>query len=1160
MRRLLLALLLPALVPGQITTCQLSGTVQDAGGGVLPGVIVTLTGEGNGFVRTATTTHEGFFAFPDLTPATFTLSIATKGFKTYRETGIAINTGEERSLGQIHLQLGQVSETVTVKAEVAAVDISTGERSGTLTGDQLDELALRGRDIFDAVSLMPGVVDTSDGRDAPSPNSLSNIYVAGGRGDQKNVTVDGVMNLDTGASNTLLVTPSMDSVAEVKVLQSAYSAEFGRNPASINIVTKGGGTGVHGQASYYFRNEDLNANNFFSNGAGRPRQEYRYNIGSYSIGGPVILPKLLPRRRNVFFFFNQEFQNQVVAYGVQEDTVPTALERAGNFSKSYNTNGSAITVNDPLNGKKAFPGNIIPTSRLTAVGQAILNLFPLPNFVDPNPVNRYNWNYYVAASEPYNRRIETARIDWSPRQNWQLFFSGTNNADHQNVPYIGGNTGFVAGSLNFVLTPISYSQPVRLGTRHSTKTLSPTLFNEASVSESQNRSLFTPSNPALVDRTALGINIPQRNPSLNPLNLIPAMTFSSIQHYANPSLRAATPGFWDNTVYSFIDNLSKIQGTHTLKAGVYFEHTRKLQNANVSTIGSLSFNTDSNNPNDANNSYANALLGNYDSYTEATAAPVGNYIFSNTEWYLQDDWKAAKNLTLSYGVRFYHDPAQFNTNMQSASFSPAAWNPATAPVLIRPATVGGQNVGINPLNGATYPYGLVGDFVPGVGNPADGQILAGANGTSKSPYTLAPVAIGPRLGFAWDPFGDGKTSVRGGGGIYFDRVAGNPTMNLTSNPPTVFTPTQYYGTFADIAASASSAYLAPSGTIYSLASPPHQQQVYNFNLQIDRRVGSNIFSLGYTGSLGRHLLRERNINAVPAGALFLNLNPQNKSPVNSSALSTNFLRPYSAYGDIYLYEFATNSNYNALIGSFQHRISHGLTATLSYTFSKALDTADAYSSAVDPFLDPRSRNYGPAGFNRTQVFTASYHYSLPKLGKMTGSKALGWLTDNWELSGVTRILTGAPLTPGYSLVTGITAPSGTPSETARLEVVNPTAPLAQRFGPAPEPAGQASVANAGPWLSTSTAPQFGNLGQNTVTGPGTDNWDISLYRTVPFKEGRVRTTLRLETYNTFNHTQFNAINSTAQFNTLGQQVNPQFLRPTGARPPRYVQIALRVIF
>src|ERR1019366_3853692 len=428
----------------------------------------TLTGEGNGFVRTVTTNNEGFFAFPDLTPATFTLYIEAKGFKPYRETGIAINTGEARSVGQIKLQLGQVSETVTVRAEVASVDLTTGERSGALTGNQLDELALRGRDIFDAVSLMPGVVDTSDGRDAPSPNSLTTINIMGGRQDQKNVAVDGVMNIDTGASNTLLATPSMDSVAEVKVLMSAYSAESGRKPASINIITKGGATSVHGQASYYFRNEDLNANNFFSNEAGRPRQEYRYNIGSYSIGGPVILPKILPRKRNVFFFFNQEFQNQVVAYGVEEVTVPTALERQGDFSKSYNTNGSAITVQDPLNAKKGFPGNVIPASRLTPVGQAILNLFPLPNFVDPSLANRYQWNYYVAASEPYNRRIETARIDWSPRDNWQLFFSGTNNADHQNVPYNTGNTGFTAGSLNFVMSPISYSQPGRLLTLHST--------------------------------------------------------------------------------------------------------------------------------------------------------------------------------------------------------------------------------------------------------------------------------------------------------------------------------------------------------------------------------------------------------------------------------------------------------------------------------------------------------------------------------------------------------------------------------------------------------------------------------------------------------------------------------------------------------------------
>ena len=1159
MRRIVLALLLlPALLPAQNTSCALSGTVQDPNGGVVPGVKVTLTGEGNGFVRTVTTTNEGFFAFPDLTPATFTLSIDVTGFKTYRQTGIAINAGEERSAGEIKLQLGQVTETVTVKAEVAAVNLTTGERSGTLTGDQLDELALRGRDIMDAISLTPGVIDTSDGHDAPSPNSLTSLYIVGGRADQKNVTVDGVMNIDTGASNTTLITPSMDSVAEVKVLMSAYSAESGRKPASINIITKGGGTSLHGQASYYFRNEDLNANSFFSNEAGRPRQEYRYNIGSYSIGGPVVLPKIVPRRRNVFFFFNEEFQNQVIPYTPEEVTVPTALERQGNFSQSYNTNGSAISVNDPLNNKTKFPNDIVPASRLTTVGQAILKIFPLPNFLDPNIATRYNWNYYVAASEPYDRRIDTARIDWSPRENWQLFFSATNNTDHQNVPYDVGNTGFVTGSLNFVMSPISYSQPGKMATIHATTTLSPTLFNEASVSESQNRSVYTPEYPLLVDRTALGIDIPQRDPALNPLNLIPRMSFSGVQNYANPELSSTTPGFWFNTTYTFTDNLSKIHGAHSFKAGIYWEHTVKLQPPGVAESGNLSFNTDGNNPLDSNNAWANALLGNYDSYAESTAAPVGNYIFTNTEWYLQDDWKVKNNLTLSYGVRFYHDPAQYNTAQHSSSFSPAAWNPATAPVLIRPGSAGGTNVGIDPTSGRTYAYGLVGDFVPGVGNPADGQLIAGTNGLPLSPYKLAPIFITPRLGFAWDPFRDGKTSVRGGGGMYADRIAGNPTMNLTTNPPTVYTPTQYYGTFADIAASAASTYLAPSGTIYSLASTPHQQQVYNYNLQVDRRFGSNVISVGYTGSLGRHLMWERNINAVPLGAEFLNLNPQNKNPDSTSYLPTNFLRPYSAYGDLYMYEFASNSNYNALLMSFQHRVSHGMTVTASYAWSKALDTADGVSSAVDPFLDPRLRNYGPAGYDRRQVFTTNFYYILPKPGKAMGLRPLAVVTDNWELSGVGRMLTGAPITPGYSLVTGLTSPTGSPSESATVEVINPTAPLASRFGPPPEPAGQATLANA-PWLVAGTAPEFGNLGHNTLTGPGTNNWDLSLYRKLRFTE-RFMGQLRFETYNTFNHTQFNAINSTMQFNTKGQQINTAFLLPTASRPPRYVQLAFRLIF
>lgn len=1155
-----LALILPALLPAQNTSCALSGTVQDPAGAVVPAVNVVITGEGNGFVRTVTTTNQGFFAFPDLTPATFTLSIDAKGFKSYRQTGIAVSSGEHRDLGNIELQMGQVTETVSVKAEVESVNLVNGERSGELTGDQLDEIALRGRDVFDAVSLMPGVVDTSDGRDAPMPSSIANIYVLGGRQDSKNMTIDGVSNLDTGSNQTVHSMPSIDSIAEVKVLMSAYSAENGRNPTSINVITKGGGTSLHGQASYYFRNEDLNANSFFSNEAGRSRQEYRYNIASYSIGGPVVLPKLVPRNRNLFFFFNQEYQDQVVAYPITEVTVPTALERQGDFSKSYTTNGSPVTVNDPLNGKKAFPGKIIPASRLTPTGQAILNMFPMPNFVDPNLATRYNWNYYSAASEPYNRRTETARVDWSPRANWQIFFSGSNNADHQNEPYTGGTTGCCpTGSVNFLwTTPFTFNQPGRLGTLHFVNTISPTLFNEATFGDSQDTPTFFPENPEALNRTVLGINLPQRNPSLNPLNLIPDMSFSGIQNFANPTMNDRTPEYDRDTIYSFVDNLSKIHGTHAFKVGIYYERTQKILNAQTPTRGNLSFNADANNPLDANNAYANALLGNYDSYMESTGTPLGHFLFTNTEWYAQDDWKVKRNFSVSYGIRFYHDPAMYEQQHALASFSPAAWNPATAPVLIRPAVVNGTNVGIDPLTGQTYPYGQVGDFVPGVGNPADGQVVPGTDGLSQSPYKVAPVSVAPRLGFAWDPFHDGKTSIRGGGGMYYDRIEDSPTTALAANPPITYTPIQYYGTFSDIGNSAGTSLLSPSGTVDSLSSTPHQQQVYNYNLQIDRRIGSNLLSLGYTGSLGRHLLWNRNINPAPLGADFLNLNPQNKNPVNSSALPTNFLRPYSAYGDLFLYEFGATSNYNALLASFQHRLSHGLTLTGSYTFSKALTPAALYNNAVDPFLDPRMRNYGPASFNRAQVFTLNYFYDLPKPGKATGIKPLQWIADNWQIAGVTRILTGAPLTPGYTLVTGITTPTGSPSEAARAEVINPSAPLAQRFGPPPEPAGQATLANA-PWSVASTSPQFGNLGTNTVTGPGTNNWDISLYRKIPLTE-RFTGQLRFETYNTFNHTQFNAVNSTLQFNTKGQQVNTAFMLPTGARPPRYVQLAFRLMF
>ena len=1034
-----------------------------------------------------------------------------------------------------------------------SVDLSSGERSGTLDSNQLDQIALRGRDIFDAVSLMAGVVDTSDGRDAPGPTSIGNIFILGGRNDSKNMTIDGVTNLDTGSNGSVHSMPSMDSVAEVKVLMSAYSAENGRNPSSINVITKGGGTQFHGQAAWYFRNEDLNANDFFTNKAGRPRTPYRYNIASYLISGPVVLPKLPSLRNKLFFFFNQEFQRQVVQYGTRTITVPTALERQGDFSNSRQTNGTLWTVNDPLAGKTLFPGRIIPPSRLTSTGKNILNLFPMPNYTDPNTVNLYQWNYFVSKAAPYPRRTETARVDFSPKQNWQIYGSVSNNSDKQNTLY----GIWVDGALNFPLTPIVFQQPGKLWTLHSTNNIGATMFNDFSVAFSQNTLTFDPLDVSVIDRTKLGINIAQRNPALNPLNIIPNMTFGGIPNAANPSMNNNFPYINQNSIYSVIDNVSKISRTHTYKVGLYFEHTLKIQNSGAQIRGSLNFQADGNNPLDSNNAYANALLGNYDTYSEGTARPSGRFLFTNTEFYFQDTWKVKSNFTLDYGVRFYVDPPQYDANGQLASFSAAAFNPANAVVLLRPATVNGVKVAQDPITGQTYGQGLIGAFAPGHGNPANGDIIGGVNGVPRGLYTTRRLAAAPRVGFAWDPFKTGRTAIRGGGGIYYDRIQGNPVMNQIDNPPSVFTPTQYYGTFSDILATANSGLLAPSGSVTSLATAGHLQAVYNFNLNIQRQLTkSTMIDVGYVGALGRHQLWQRNINPVPLGAQFINVHPENRDPTTTSnALPANFLRKYQGFGDIFLYEFANSSNYNGLLANVRQRMGRGFNISASYTYSKALDAADGYGNTVSPFLDPRSRNYGPAGFDRRQVFNTNFYYSVPKLSKNAHS-AVRLMTNGWELAGVVRFNTGGPFTPGYSLLNGINSPTGSASEGARAQVLRPDDPFVTRFGPPPQPAGQGNV----PWASTSTDPQLGNLGRNTMTGPGTSNVDLSVYRNLKFSE-KVTGQLRVEGYNALNHTQFSGVDQTLRFdNTTQAMYNTLFNQPTSARPARRIQIAMRIRF
>lgn len=1138
MFRLAVALLSFAFVlSAQNISSGLSGTIVDQSDAIIPGAQVIARQSRTGFQKVSTSNEAGYFSFPDLSSGQYTISIEHGGFKKYQQTDISLNSGEQRTLGRIKLQVGETAETVTVEAAGAQVQLGSSEKSASITQEELQNLALRGRDVMDAVGLLPGVIDTSDGRESPSNNGTGGLFLSGGRDNSKNVSVDGVTTLDTGSNGGVHSMPSMDSVGEVKVLLSNYAAEYGRNSGgAITIITRGGGKQFHGSGSYFNRHERYSANSFFNNQRGVERQPYRYNIGNYQVSGPVYLPGNWNRDRSrLFFFWSQEFQSQFIEYGSRTVTVPTALERGGDFSQSRDTNGRARVVRDPLtnrdaaNNKLQFPGNIIPTSRLHPIGQKVLGIFPLPNFVDPIPNRRDQWNFISAQSGSYPRRTDILRLDFQPFTKLQTYLRISNTQDRQEVPW----GLWVNGGVNIPLTPIDFRQPGRGATLHTTYSVSRTVFNELILGVSQNHLTYKPVFPDKVDRTKLGINVPQFNSSLNAGNFIPNFAFGGVQNAASVNMSDGVPYDNSNLILSVVENLSKIWKTHTFRFGVYYERARKDQSANAATRGTLDFGVNALSEYDTNFAYSNAALGSYNSYTEASARPRGYYYFTNIEFYAQDAWRIKPNLLLDFGVRFYANQPTYDKLNQLYTFSPDAYDPAKAPVLLRPALDANRRTVAQAPDGTNYPEGFIGTFAPGYGTPAIGMIQGGKNGLPRGLYEVPKMMAAPRFGFSYDPFRRGRTAIRGGGGVFFDRIQGNMTYNMLPNPPSIFTPTVYYGTLDGLAETAGKGVLAPSGTVRAIFGNNPMPTTYNYSLGIQQQVGRTfLMDISYVGSLSRHQLWQRNINAIPLYSTHLDKNPQNANPARpTAALANNFLRPIQGYGDIFLYEFAASSNYNSLQTRFTQRMNRNFNWGVSYTFSKALGTSSSDGFTVNPFFSPRAWNYGPLNYDRTQVVGINYNWTLPWKHR---------LARGWQFSGITRGQTGAPFTPGITLVTGGDV-TGSGSFPARLAVTDPSLPPTERF-------------------RAPARGELGNLGTNSFRGPGFLNHDLSVYRN--FKWERVNTQLRFESYNTLNHTQFSGLSTGTRFNTVGstEQIDPLFLEPTSARNQRRIQIAIRVTF
>jgi hypothetical protein len=1112
----------------------------DPSGASVPGASCKLVNRAAGLTMAATSGAAGLFTFPSVDAGTYELMVEKTGFKMLAVHKIAVTSSEIRTLGRLTLQVGEVKESVTVTAEPSALQLASAEHSGLVSGSQVNDLALKGRDFFGLVATIPGIVDTNTNRQGTNISVDGGISINGSNSSYKNVTVDGVSVLDTSSNSSVTFMPNMDAVAEVKVLTSNYQAEYGRQAGgAITAISKSGTSDFHGDGWEFYRHEDLNANNFFNNRSAVAKPRYRYGIRGYALGGPVYIPKKFNTGKNkLFFFASEEFTGNITDYGYKFVNTPTALERSGDFSHSFQTNGTLITVKDPLTGKP-FPGNVVPKDRINSLGLAMLNFYPLPNYVDPVPANLYQWNYRSGQSAPTPRRDDMIRIDGNPTSKLHLYYRYGRDTDNTALPWTGK-----AGSVNVLITDVVVVRHGDGNVAHAVYTISPTLVNEFTFGTSLVFRDFDYQDPALVARSRMG-NPPQWYPKTSIANYIPNVSFGGQPaNTVNFALSDAMPNHYRNPDKFFNDDLSKVWGSHSLKTGIYIERTHIDAPNCGQAKGNLSFSVNANNPFDSGDSYANALLGYFSTYSEASSCQIGHFNSNLVEWYIQDNWRVTKRLTLDIGMRFYHQPAAVELQGKAATFDPALFSPSKVPVLyvpaINPAT--GLRSAQNPLTGAFAIAPLIGQYVPGTGDMNNGLAVGGVNGYPKSDYTRPALAYGPRFGFAYDLFGDGKTALRGGFGIAHSPGQNNPIQSTLNNPPQTWAPTLSYGNL-DTFAQTGGAF-GPS-TIAPLFGNQKTIEAMSYSIGVQRQVWGMVIDASYVGKLSRHLDITLNLNPIPINARLL---PQNQDPTSpGKPLPDNFLRRYAGIGDLNNYQFTASSNYNSGQLSVTRRFKGGLQFGLAYTHSKLLDIG---SNGISPYFSWRQRNYGVGSTDRPNTLSINYMYDLPNVGGRAGWKPIGYFLHHWTISGITTFQTGSPFTPTFTTTDGAEISGST--EAARITVVgNPVLAKSERTF--------AQFFNTAMFQRTPSG-GFGNAGIGLLYGPGINNWDIAMSKRLPIRSESRFVLLRVESYNTPNHTQFSSLNTAATFNPAGQQTNSLFGSFSAARDPRVIQLGVKVVF
>lgn len=1218
-RAVLVFALCCAGVFAQTVASTVIGTVVDPAGKLVAGAPATLTSAGTAEVRTAVTDNTGTFRFLNIPAGTYTVTIREPGFKAGIETDVVVHAQENVSAGKITLQAGSVTEFSSAPAEPRVQVVDPAE-SYTIDAGDLEVLTQKGRDLFGYMHLIPGVVDSANSRDVTNPESIAGVTIDGNAplSSQMNFNVDGITDLDTGVDNRIHFEPNLDSIREIRVLEANYQAEYGRNSGGIvTVITRNGTQDFHGTADWTHRNTEFNANSWANNhtltsaGTAEPRVGYRFNVETYGIGGPLFIPHIANQdKKKLFFFFSQERTQQYIPAPTQTTYMPTTAERGGDFSQTFsNSNGNPVSIPilDPLNNNTQFAGNVIPLSRITPAGQELLELFPAPNYAPTQPSQLYIDNYFEQGSDPNTRRNDVLRIDASLTPKTTANIRWMN--DHQDTKYLFNGVQFnqTAGSYVYSsnISAIDNPNPGHGYQGTITTAVTPTLINDFTVGESWNQvGYYTTDNYATESRSLepnlpILFTLPTTNLNKEVVSLtngyqslLPTFTFggnglpSSAHYLRNGPSAGAAEDF--NQAWTVQDNISKVIGRHAFKAGFYGERTTRLQPRSQNYNGEYSFAANSSDPFlNTNDGYVNALLGDVASYTQYTAETTSDILFYNAEFYLQDNWKVSSRLSVDLGMRFYHQTAPIDHDNTFVNFIPADFSKSAESRLYYPACSGVTTcssaanglVARDKLTGAIVPSPYIGDIVVGSGNPVSGMVNLGENKVPAAPYTQSSLAFGPRIGFAYDLFGNGKTAIRGGFGIYHDRLPTSTVAGLAGQEPLVYQQTVHDVTFAQIAAidagttpALTNLTIAPANVNAWPSSVPFER-VDNGSLDIQHLFGNGMFvNLGYTMNYSYNQYLTYDSNYIPIGTSWP-FTPSNLSPTTSGSTSADIgsiyeRTLYPGYGSINTAAFLGSSKYNAATASFSKRIAQGLSARAVYTWSHA-NGVTTYSPEVS---NNAGYNYGRLASDRRHNLQITYVYSIPSFATKMGWNKVGYVTNHWTLSGITSIESGAPYNPTCSVTAGDPTPAsytGTPDLTARCNVVgNPGS-------------GTTSGANGtvyfnaaafalpalatGPNNSLTGPAVLGNLGggAGVLTLPHTTNFDVTLTKVIPiFGSERRVLKLQVQAYNVFNHTEISGVYSGIQFNPTNNAVsNPSGVGyASSAFPNRVLAFTARLVF